>query len=1295
MFYKPVLRIMLGSCSLPLPSSFPASLSSYIKSYPLYLVLFKDKIDSSKEKRLHSIFDIKEEFLPSSKTDLWCFVLPRLGSISPWSSKATQLVHNCGFHEIIRIERGVVLFKPEYPIVELEHKILLFDPMTQVMLYDYNSILQLFDAGSHRTLNYIENDIDSVKYASNSYGLCLDSAEIDILSKLYKSWGRSATDAELLMFAQANSEHCRHKIFNASWIIDGNQDKYSLFSLIRQTHASNPNSTVSAYIDNAAILKPRECVDWYVNSNSQYVSETKKVGLAVKVETHNHPTLMEPFSGAATGCGGEIRDESASGRGGFPLAGLCGFSVSNLRIPNCNRHWELKESSVLSPHMSTAWEIMINAPIGASSFNNEFGRPNLCGYFRSFEQIVSNTYYGYYKPIMIAGGMGSVRESNFHKKNISPGDLIIQLGGLGYLIGLGGGSASSFSAGQNTEQIDFSSVQRSNPEMQRRAQEVINYCSALERNPILSIHDVGAGGLANAVPEIVYSSNKGAICNISDIPVGEDGLSPAEIWCNESQERYVLVIHPDDIDIFRSICNRESCPYSVIGKVVDDQTIVLKDDNSSTTPVNFPLKDLLSSEASKKTITTCASRRQYTVLNPVNCNDYSLQDIATEVLRHPTVADKSFLITIGDRTVGGLVYQDQMVGPWQIPVADCSIITSSFNDCSGYAMSMGERSPIAIISPASSARMAISESLTNIVSSVYCNLSSLVLSANWMADFDLEGQDLALREAVEAASSFCCNLNISIPVGKDSLSMSVHKGADRVSSPVTLISSAFAPIDDVRSALTPLLARDDDTDLLLIDLGHGKNRLGNSIFAQITSQIGNEVPDCDDPEDIVRLFSVIKVLKENKLLFSYHDRSDGGLFVTVAEMLFASHIGIDLNIDPLCYDHSITDVDWMDVKPDFLKGPFEDKIVSALFNEELGSVIQTSKSNRKQVWSILRSHGLSVCTHTIGSININHNKLRIYRSSKCIFSEERPLLHKVWSEVSYEISKHRDDPVCAKSALDLILEEERTRLFIKASNNKAATVLPQTRPAVAILREQGSNGQREMAAAFQYVGFDAFDVTMNDLLNSSVNLRKYRGLAVVGGFSYGDVPFAGRGWAHTILSNDYLRKVFQEFFARPDTFSLGVCNGCQMLSQISSLIPGTDLWPIFETNKSRRFEARLVMTKVIESPSIFFDGMTDSCFPTIVSHAEGRASRKDASIVCLRYINGIGEEDDAYPLNPNGSFRGNTGFTSEDGSVTILMPHPERLFNPFQTSWGSSDSSFAPWADFFANAYSWCKNTPH
>ncbi|CUT18063.1 putative phosphoribosylformylglycinamidine synthase [Candidatus Ichthyocystis hellenicum] len=1297
MALKPIISILLGSGEVCLPASFTSLLSFPVIARPIYVLLLKDDLVSSQLEKLCSMFSVESFFSPETlgdQDDLWCFVLPRWGTISPWSSKATQLLSDCGFDSVIHIEMGFAAFKPQHCVVFPDQQSLIFDHMTQVVIDDPELIYDIFSTNDVKSVTYIEKNANSIELASKSYGLGLDNIEINTLCDLYDCWGRSVTDAELIMFAQANSEHCRHKIFNSSWVIDGEQVKFSLFDIIRQTHAKNSYSTVSAYVDNAAILKSRAAGYWYYSEvDHLYFMRQREIGLSVKVETHNHPTLIEPFSGAATGCGGEIRDESATGTGGFPLAGICGFSVSHLHIPQRRRHWENNQCSVLASHMSTAWDIMLSGPVGAASFNNEFGRPNVCGYFRSFEQIIAEVNYGYHKPIMISGGMGCVCESNFYKKDISVGSLIIQLGGPGYLIGMAGGTASSSGAGKNDAKVDFASVQRSNPEMQRRAQEVISYCSSLDRNPILSLHDVGAGGLANAVPEMVYSANKGARCKLRDILLGETGLSPAEIWCNESQERYVLIINPDDLNLFQSVCQRERCSYAVIGEVIDDEVIILEDDLDGTTPVNFPLHDLLNSNSSKKTIVVDSNKKQSVSCAPISCDDYAIQDVIVDVLRHPTVADKSFLITIGDRTVGGLVYRDQMVGPWQVPVSDCAIITSSFVSNSGYAVAMGERSPLAIISPAASARMAIAEALTNIASVGDCVLSSLVISANWMAEFSLAGQDSALREAVESASSFCQYLGIAIPVGKDSLSMSVSSDKGMVVSPVSLIASAFVPLDDVRCSLTPLLATDSDTDLLLVDLGRGKNRLGNSIFAQVTSQVGVEVPDCDDPEDIVRLFSVIKEMNTQGLLLAYHDRSDGGLLATISEMLFASHIGIDLNIDPLCYDSTIMDVDWLDVRPEFLSGPFKDHIFSALFSEELGAVIQVRKSKRQCVWSILRKYGLSSCTHTIGSINLQHTKLRIYRSSKCLFSEDRSFLHRCWSEVSYEVSRHRDNPECARSEFDLIEEEERTRLFVDLSISMPQSINFCTasveRPAVAILRERGSNGQSEMAAAFHHVGFDVFDVTMTDLLSSSSDFSRYRGLAVVGGFSYGDVPFAGRGWAHSILLNDNLRKIFKDFFNRPDTFSLGVCNGCQMLSQIRSLIPGTDLWPAFESNLSRQFEARLVMTKVIESPSIFFRGMEGSCLPTIVSHAEGRASRIDAGLVCLRYINGRGDEDDAYPLNPNGSFRGNTGFTSLDGSVTMLMPHPERLFRDVQTSW-TNRSSCSLWSHFFYNARVWC-----
>ncbi len=1181
-------------------------------------------------------------------------VIPRPGTISPWQTKATDIAHVCGLSDLNRLERGWYLsfdVKLNQSQIQLVGD-LIHDRMTEIVLSDINQVDFSQDSmRSLRSINILELGKQALTQANKEQGLALSEDEIDYLYDSFIELKRNPTDVELMMFAQANSEHCRHKIFNAEWFIDGNKQSKSLFQMIRNTHQLHPGHVLSAYHDNSAVIKGFNSSIFAPDINThEYQTIKDETAILMKVETHNHPTAISPFPGAATGSGGEIRDEGATGRGSKPKAGLIGFSVSNLRIPEATQAWETEYGT--PSRMATALQIMLEAPIGASRFNNEFGRPAICGYFRSFEMEVDGQRRGYHKPIMLAGGVGNMRPSHIEKQKIPPKSLIIVLGGPAMLIGLGGGAASSMAAGQSHEDLDFASVQRGNPEMQRRCQEVIDTCWRLGNdNPILSIHDVGAGGLSNALPELVHDSDCGGNFKLKAIPVADPSLSPMEIWCNEAQERYVLGISQQNLDLFKAICERERCPYAIVGESTEEQQLSL-----APAAIDMPLSVLFGKPPKM--------RRELNLTGFKNLSGFIsgvIEEAALRVLKLPTVASKSFLITIGDRTVGGLVARDQMVGPWQVPVADCGVTATTYGSITGEAMAIGERSPLALLNAPASGRMAIGEAITNIAAAYIENLGDIVLSANWMAACGSNEEDAALFETVKAVGmELCPELGINIPVGKDSLSMQAAWEDKSVISPLSLIISAFARVADIGRSLTPEL-QGGDTTLLLIDLGRGKNRLGGSALAQVYNQIGDQSPDLDNPKDLKDFFKLIQSLNQQGKILAYHDRSDGGLFVTLCEMAFAGHTGLDITID----DHA------------------------TLFNEELGAVIEIKTSDLSDIQAqIAQDTDLANHCHVIAKPN-NSDKINIYQQ----FTESRQTLQRAWSETSYHMQKLRDNPKCAQQEYDQILEAD-PGLSVDCSKFQAPTIITDTRPRIAILREQGVNGQLEMAAAFDRAGFTCIDVHTNDIINGTQSLKDFQGLAACGGFSYGDVLGAGGGWAKSIRFNPRAYDEFSEFFHRQDTFALGVCNGCQMMAQLNDLIPGAENWPTFTINESEQFEARLTMVEIPDSPSIFLNNMSGSKLPIVISHGEGKAQfNNKIDNIALQYIDNNGKITESYPANPNGSPSGITGVTTPDGRFTIMMPHPERIFLSSQYSWlpKTWEHQEGPWMQMFWNARAWLR----
>jgi phosphoribosylformylglycinamidine synthase len=1262
-------------------------------------------------------------------------VVPRPGTISPWSTKATDIAHNCGLEAVERLERGVAVYvKTDDSPSTLPAGVrgallpLIHDRMTESVfcsLDEAEKLFRHFPPVPLQTIDVLTGNGEALQRANHEAGLALSPDEMDYFADYFQRIGRNPTDVELMMFAQANSEHCRHKIFNADWVIDGEPQTKSLFAMIRNTHQQNPQGTVVAYADNSSVIEGANIARFYPGRENAYSYGygEEQTHILMKVETHNHPTAIAPFAGAATGVGGEIRDEGATGRGAKPRAGLSGFSVSNLNIAGFIQPWEAGAPSGKGDYgkpgrIASALQIMLEGPIGGAAFNNEFGRPNLAGYFRTFEEWVAGEMRGYHKPIMLAGGIGHIAGRHSLKEKFLPGALLIQLGGPGMLIGLGGGAASSMDTGTNAEGLDFDSVQRGNPEMERRAQEVIDSCWQMERrggpNPILSIHDVGAGGLSNAVPELLHGSDRGGRVNLRDVPSEEPGMSPMQIWSNESQERYVLAIRPESLELFSDICHRERCPFAVVGIATKDEQLVVADPAFDNRPADMSLSVLLG----KPPKMIREATRVKKPLWPFHTAGLDLREAAYRVLRLPAVADKTFLISIGDRTVGGMTVRDQMVGPWQVPVADVAVTSMGFQTYLGEAFAIGERAPVALVNPAASARMAVGEAITNIAAASIATIGDIKLSANWMAAAGHPGEDAALFDAVQSVGmELCPRLGISIPVGKDSMSMKTVWQAEasaagkreeavrkEVTAPLSLIISAFARVADTRITLTPQLRSDSgETELILIDLGAGRNRLGGSALAQVYKQVGDDAPDITVPEGAEKLkafFSAIQHLNRESRILAYHDRSDGGLFATICEMSFASHTGITLNLDQLCFDVSANDVDGHELRPEALSGRFMERILHVLFNEELGAVIQVQTAERGDVLSVLAEYGLRDDSFNVGVVN-DKDEIRFLRNNKPVFAEKRVDLHRAWSETTYQMQKLRDNPECAQQEYDRILDTEDPGLHAHLSFDvdddiSAPYISTGVRPRVAILREQGVNGHVEMAAAFDRAGFFATDVHMSDIIAGRVSLKDYAGFAACGGFSYGDVLGAGAGWASSILFNGYARDDFGAFFARGDTFALGVCNGCQMMSNLHQIIPGAENWPQFGRNKSEQFEARLVMVEVQKSPSLFFEGMTDSKMPVAVAHGEGCAEFPDknlvsviSSLVTLRYVDNRDKITQVYPLNPNGSSGGIAGVTTPDGRFTILMPHPERGFRTVQHSWHPDWGEDGPWMRMFRNARRW------
>jgi phosphoribosylformylglycinamidine synthase len=1306
-------------------------------------------------------------------------VAPRPGTISPWSSKATDIAHTCGLDAVKRIERVIAytvdvgVTAPPFPLSPLGAAQLtllqakLHDRMTQAVFGDLETCALLFQHEPARPLNTVPllaNGRAALVAANRNLGLALAEDEIDYLLAAFTKLGRDPSDVELMMFAQANSEHCRHKIFNATWEIDGAAKAKSLFQMIKNTYELHREGILSAYKDNAAVLVGTRGGRFYSDPRThEYAAHDEDIHLLCKVETHNHPTAISPYPGAATGSGGEIRDEGATGRGAKPKVGLVGFTVSNLRLPGAVQPWE---QDFGKPHrIVSALDIMLEGPLGGAAFNNEFGRPAINGYFRTFEAEVpaavagvadpgssglheagsskknpATEIRGYHKPIMLAGGLGNIKAEHVQKGAINPGDKLIVLGGPAMLIGLGGGAASSMASGSGSEDLDFASVQRDNAEMERRCQEVIDRCWAMgEENPISFIHDVGAGGVSNALPELVNDGGRGGKFDLRSLPNDEPSMSPLEIWCNESQERYVLAVPAERLAIFRQLCERERAPFAIVGEATGEKQLVVKDPQFNTTPIDLPLDVLLGKPPRMHRQETSLVRP----LLPLSLS-LSLGEAVKRVLSHPAVADKTFLIAIGDRSLGGLIARDQMVGPWQVPVADCAVTAASYDVCTGEAMSMGERTPVAVNNAAASARLAVGEALTNLAAAQIGDLGKVNLSANWMAAPAVPGDAADLYAAVQAVGmELCPALGITIPVGKDSMSMSTvwHDGPDkkRVTAPISLIVSAFASVTDIRLSLTPQLKYDPvaedtekrteiteggssvsktssasvsssvssvskgsepigDTVLLLIDLGRSKNRLGGSILAQVVSQMGEATPDVDNATDLKNFWKVIQQLGRDGKILAYHDRSDGGLLATVTEMAFAGHTGVDLEI-PHLHD------------------PF-----AALFNEELGAVIQIRESDFDDVYLALREHGLKACVSRIGTLN-PHFALRAKQSGKELFNESLVTLRGWWSDVTHRLAAMRDNPAAADQEHALRLDKtdpgmtpkitfdlgninaERAKNAenqIQSGSRNSATSASSAlkiRPSVAILREQGVNGEVEMAAAFTRAGFKAVDVHMTDILSGRVSLKDFRGLAACGGFSYGDVLGAGEGWAKSALFNDRARAEFKAFFAREDAFGLGVCNGCQMMSNLKSIIPGADLWPRFVQNQSERYEGRSVCVKLEKSPSLFFKGMEGSVIPIAVAHGEGYTEFKDAhaaqifsdsGLVAGRFVDNRHNITEHYPLNPNGSPFGMTALTTTTGRVTIMMPHPERVHRSACMSWSPKDwPEDSPWMQMFYNARAW------
>ncbi len=1242
----------------------------------VFFLLVEGDLDGTTREKACALLSASGDFTP----DDGFFVTPRMGTISPWSSKATDIFHNCGLFQIIRVERGIY-----YRLRGADGRALdaaaipaalhlLHDRMTEGIYARADDVFAQYDPAPVKTVDVLDGGIAALRTANLEFGLALSDDEIEYLLDAYTSIGRNPTDVELVMFAQVNSEHCRHKIFNADWRINGEVRELSLFQMIRHTHAESPDGTLVAYNDNAGVIEghPGEWFEAGTANGHSYNYSDEQIDVIMKVETHNHPTAISPFPGAATGVGGEIRDETATGVGGRSKAGLAAFMVSNLHVPGFVQPWENLRDDYPG-RLATPLQIMIEGPIGGARFGNEFGRPQLCGIFRTFEQQHNGRHRGYHKPIMAAGGVGNIKRRHVRKKDIPARAMILQLGGPAMRIGLGGGAASSMDTGSNEAELDFDSVQRDNAEMQRRCQEVINACIALgEANPIISIHDIGAGGLSNGCPELVAET--GGTFWLRAIHNEDSSMSPMEIWCCEAQERFVLAIDETSLSTFEALCERERCPFAVIGQATGDSHLILEDDHFRDRPIDIDIGVILG-KPPRMELDVCHLEESHAALE---LGDASIAEAAERVLRFPAVADKTFLITITDRSVGGLVARDQMTGPLQVPVSDVAVTTNAFSSYHGEAMTMGERTCLALVSGPASGRMAVGEALTNIAAANVGELGRVKLSGNWMCACGEEGEDAALYDTVHAvAMELCPTLGISVPVGKDSLSMRTVWENDtgearKVVAPLSLVISAFAPVDDVRKTVTPDL-KPDESVILLVDLGAGKNRLGASVLAQTYNQVGNSVPDLDDPDLFARFFSAIQRLVRDGLLMAYHDRSDGGLFATLAEMAISGRRGLRVSLDGIGED-----------------------AFAALFAEELGAVLQVGREDHDTVLGILAEAGLADITHEIGCPG-DDGQVRMEFGGEPVYENGVEDIHQSWSELTFHMQELRDNPDCARQAFDGIRADTGMDFYLSFDPD-AANVVPEARPRVAILREQGINGHVEMAAAFDTAGFQSCDVHMTDLISGTVDLTDFSGLVACGGFSYGDVLGAGSGWAKSILFNESLEEAFRRFFERADTFTLGVCNGCQMLAQLKDIIPGAEHWPIFAQNLSEQFEGRYVTVQVEESPSIFLKGMEGSRLGVPVAHGEGRADFdtsgslacvKEHSLVSMRYVDHAGLPTERYPLNPNGSHEGITGLTTLDGRVTIMMPHPERAFRSVQLSYSSPEmfkQEAGPWLRMFQNA---------
>jgi len=1217
------------------------------------------------------------EMLPPA--ELILFVVPRVGTTSPWCSKATDIARVCGLHGVNRIERGrAYLFSgidslPPAAYAELH------DPMMESVLTDASELHHVFDAQprrSLRTVDVLAGGKAALEAANKDWGLALSGEEMAYLAEHYTRSGKNPTDAELMMFAQVNSEHCRHKIFNAEFTVDGQVQPLSLFQMIKESYKASPEGVLSAYSDNSSVIEGHDATRFFRDPDHVWRGHDERVDILMKVETHNHPTGISPHPGAATGAGGEIRDEAATGRGARPKAGLAGFTVSNLRIPDFTQPWEKDLGK--PPRVASALQIMLDGPIGAAAYNNEFGRPNLNGYFRTLEMLTPDgRNRGYHKPIMIAGGYGSIRTQHVEKHAVTAGAKLVVLGGPAMLIGLGGAAGSSMATGAQTADLDFASVQRANPELERRCQEVVDACWALgDKNPILSIHDVGAGGISNALPELVHADDRGGHFKLRDVQSADPALSPMEIWCNESQERYVLAIAPEGVALLEQACARERCPFAVVGTATVEQQLIVEDTLDGSFTVNMPMPVLLGKPPRMQR----SAVRAPTTFPALDTSKIKLEDAAERVLRLPGVASKNFLITIGDRTVGGLTVRDQMVGPWQVPVADCAVTATAFTATTGESMSMGERPLLALLDAPASGRMAVGEAITNIAAANISKLSDVRLSANWMAACGQNDEDARLFDTVRTVGAeLCPELGIAIPVGKDSLSMKSvwqQNGETRTqTSPLSVVISAFAPVADVRKSLTPQLRADaGDTSLILIDLGNGKNRLGGSALAQVFGEVGDVAPDLDQPQQLKAAFDAVQSLNVAGRVLSYHDRSDGGLYVTLSEMAFAGHVGVSVSLDALGVD-----------------------AIAALFNEELGMVLQVRAADADAVLAELRAAKLAA--HNIGSTSTD-DRLRFTHAGNEIYSAERETLHRIWAETSARIAALRDEPDCVREEFSNVGAKNDPGLNVQLGfDPSVAPVILKSRPRVAILREQGVNGQVEMAWAFDAAGFESIDVHMTDVLSGRVQLNDFKGLVACGGFSYGDVLGAGQGWAKTILFNARARDEFQAFLSSKDKFALGVCNGCQMFAALKDIVPGAQNWPAFRRNRSEQFEARWTMVEVVESKSLFLAGMEGSRMPIAVAHGEGRAvfsgegdldAMVDAQQVGLTFIDNNGNVAESYPQNPNGSPAGLTGICNDDGRVTIMMPHPERTIAGVTGSyWPQANGQFTPWMQMFRNARKW------